>query len=168
MTHYLAATALLYVAALLQSISGPQWPLLAGRPDFPLVMVLAWAMLRGSNEGALIGFTGGLLLDSVSHTPFGVNTSLLGLVGYGVGLVETNLYRGSLPFFLGTAVIATFGYHVATFLLLQAMRLAMPPIEQVIWTAVPAAAANALLVAPTFLLCRRMLRALAGWRQMRL
>jgi rod shape-determining protein MreD len=40
-------------------------PVIGGRPDFVLVVVLAWAMLRGSNEGAIVGFLGGILLDSV-------------------------------------------------------------------------------------------------------
>jgi len=50
------ATGLLLVAALIQSLIGPSLPVLQGRPDFPLVIVLAWSMLRGSAEGAVVGF----------------------------------------------------------------------------------------------------------------
>jgi rod shape-determining protein MreD len=143
-------------------------PLVRGRPDLALVIVLAWSMLRGSGEGAFVGFLGGVLLDSVTYTPFGVNSALLGLVGYLTGLPQVNVYRGNLPYFLGTAAAATLLYHTLYFLILQAMGTAMPPIFETYATAVPAALLNAALLAPTFVLCRRLLRALAGWTQLRL
>src|SRR6185369_13832224 len=101
--RFLVAGGLLIFAALLQSAVGPSLPLINGRHDFVFVVVLAWAMLRGSNEGAVVGFLGGILLDSVEYTPFGVNSALLGLTGYLLGLPEVNVYRGNLPYFLGTA-----------------------------------------------------------------
>ncbi len=139
-----------------------------GRPDFSLVIVLAWAMLRGSTEGAVVGFLGGALLDSVQYTPFGVHSALLGITGYLVGLPEVGVYRGNLPYFLGTAAAATLAYHTLFFLLLQARGLGMPPLQMTYSMALPAALLNALLLAPTFVLCRRLLRALSGWTQLRL
>lgn len=168
MTHLLAATGLLLVATLGQTLLAPALASLGVRPDLPLIVVLAWAMLRGSNEGAAVGFIAGILLDSVSYTPFGVNSALMGILGYCVGLAETNLYRGNLPFFFATGVAATLLYHAAMFLVLQAMGLTMPPILAVLQVAGPAALANALLIAPVFLLCRRVVRTIAGWRQLRL
>ena len=44
----------------------------------------------------------------------------------------------------------------------------MPPLIETYATAAPAAVLNAVLVAPTFILCRRLLRAFAGWTQLRL
>jgi rod shape-determining protein MreD len=141
---------------------------ISGRPDFALVVVLAWAMLRGSVEGALVGFLGGILLDSVEYTPFGMHSALLGLAGYLTGLPEVNVYRGNLPYFFGTAALATLVYHTLFFLLLQARGLGMPPLIQTYAMALPAAILNPLLLAPTFVLCRRLLRALSGWTQLRL
>lgn len=166
--RFLVAAGLLIVAALLQSIVGPSLPLIGGRPDFALVVVLAWAMLRGSIEGAFVGFLGGMLLDSVEYTPFGVQSALLGITGYLTGLPEVNAYRGNLPYFLGTAALATLVYHTLLFLLLQARGLGMPPLIQTYTMALPAAILNPLLLAPTFILCRRLLRALSGWTQLRL
>ncbi len=162
------AAGLLAAAALAQSVMGSSLPLVRGRPDTVLVVVLTWAMLRGSGEGAFVGFLGGVLLDSVTYTPFGINSALFGLLGYFIGLPEVNVYRGNLPYFLGTAAIATVAYHTLYFLILQALGTAMPPIIETYATALPAALLNAALVAPTFLLCRRLLRALAGWTQLRL
>jgi rod shape-determining protein MreD len=162
------AAGLLAVAALGQSVQGPSLPLVRGRPDLVLVVVLAWAMLRGSGEGAFVGFLGGVLLDSVAYTPFGINSALMGPIGYFIGLPEVNIYRGNLPYFLGTAAVATLAYHTLYFLLLQALGLGLPPIVETYATAVPAALLNALLLVPTFVICRRLLRAMAGWTQLRL
>jgi rod shape-determining protein MreD len=162
------AGGLLALAALLQSVLGPSLPLVRGRPDLVLVVVLAWSMLRGSGEGAFVGFLGGVLLDSVTYTPFGLNSALFGLLGYLTGLPQVNVYRGNLPYFLGTAAAATLLYHTAYFLLLQALGTALPPIVETYATALPAAILNALLLAPTFMVCRRLLRAMAGWTQLRL
>jgi len=147
---------------------GPSLPLVRGRPDSVLVVVLAWAMLRGSGEGAFVGFLGGILLDSVTYTPFGINSALFGLLGYFFGLPEVNVYRGNLPYFVGTAAIATLAYHTLYFLILQALGTSLPPILETYAIAIPAALLNALLLVPTFVLCRRLLRALAGWTQLRL
>jgi len=159
---------LLAAAALAQSVMGPSLPLERGRPYSVLVIVLAWAMLRGAGEGAFVGFLGGALLDSVTYAPFGINSALFGLVGYFIGLPEVNVYRGNLPYFLGTAALATLAYHTLYFLILQALGTALPPIVETYATALPAALLNAALIAPAFLLCRRLLRALAGWTQLRL
>jgi rod shape-determining protein MreD len=166
--RFLIAAGLLAAAALLQSVLGPSLPVVRGRPDLVLVVVLAWSMLRGSGEGAFVGFLGGVLLDSAVYTPFGINGALLGLLGYATGLPEVNVYRGNLPYFIGTAAIATLAYHTLYFLVLQAVGRGMPPIYETYATAVPAAVLNALLLAPTFMICRRLLRALAGWTQLRL
>jgi len=166
--RFVIAGGLLAIAALLQSVLGPSLPLVRGRPDLVLVVVVAWSMLRGSGEGAFVGFLGGALLDSVTYTQFGINSALLGVLGYVTGLPEVNVFRGNLPYFLGTAAVTTLVYHTLYFLLLQALRAAMPPILDTYATAMPAALLNAVLLAPTFMLCRRLLRALDGWTQLRL
>jgi rod shape-determining protein MreD len=166
--RFAIAAGLLAVAALLQSVLGPSLPVVRGRPDLVLVVVIAWAVLRGSGEGAFVGFLGGLLLDSVTYTPFGINTALFGLLGYAIGLPEVNVYRGNLPYFVGITALATLVYHTLYFLILQALGNLMPPLLETYVIALPAALMNALLVPPTFILCRRLVRALAGWTQLRL
>src|ERR1700694_5713217 len=101
--RFVIAAGLLFVAALLQSVMGPSLPVVRGRPDLVLVVVLAWSMLRGSGEGAFVGFVGGGVLGSVGYTPLGINSALFGLLGYFTGLPEVNIYRGNLPYLLGTA-----------------------------------------------------------------
>jgi rod shape-determining protein MreD len=166
--HLIIATGLLLLAALVQSQIGPTLPPLGGRPDLPLVLVLSWSVLRGANEGALIGFIAGLLLDTVSYTPFGLNAALLGIAGYVAGLPEANVYRGNFPFFFATAIVVTLAYHAVVLLALQAYGLRLPPLAETWMLAVWAAVMNGVLLAPAYLVCRRLLRALDGWTQLRL
>ena len=63
--RFVIAAGLLAAAALVQSVIGPSLPLVRGRPDLVLVVVLAWSMLRGSGEGAFVGFLGGTLLVAI-------------------------------------------------------------------------------------------------------
>jgi hypothetical protein len=44
----------------------------------------------------------------------------------------------------------------------------MPPLIETYAAALPAAVLNAVLVPPMFIVCRRLVRALAGWNQLRL
>jgi rod shape-determining protein MreD len=57
--------------ALLQDIVLARVSILGGRPDLVLLSVIAWATLRGSAEGIVWGFIGGLLLDLFSGGPMG-------------------------------------------------------------------------------------------------
>ncbi|MBI2756101.1 MAG: rod shape-determining protein MreD [Chloroflexi bacterium] len=166
--RFLTAFAFLTIAVALQSVLALRLPVGSVRPDLPLVIVLAWAMLRGSNEAAAVGFLAGVLLDSASATPFGVNAALLGIAGFLTGLGETNLYRGNVAFFLGTGAVATAAYHLLEYLLLQAMGVGLPSFLSAVLASVPAAVLNALLLVPAFLLVRHTLRALTGWRELRI
>lgn len=74
-----------------------QLPLPGATPDLLVVLVCAWALNRGSLEGALIGFAGGLMLDLAppSDGPLGLTALVLALVGYGVGLMADESERST-------------------------------------------------------------------------
>jgi rod shape-determining protein MreD len=61
-------------------------------PDLVLSAVIAWAFLSDSSNGALWGFVGGLMLDSLSSGPFGAYALALGAVGALVGGGRLSLY----------------------------------------------------------------------------
>lgn len=156
MARYFLLTVLLLAAVLLDSLLGGAFAFLGGRPNFTLVVVLAWAMVRGPGEGATAGFIGGLLLDSTSITPFGVNGALLGIIGYTVGLPEANVYRGNFPFFLAVGAVASLAYHALAFLVLQALGNAMPPVVLPAREAGIDTAINLVVLFPALALCRRL------------
>lgn len=65
------AVPLMVVLAILQAAVLPRFPLLGMVPQLPLLIALAWGLLRGVNEGALWAFLAGLFLDLFSTGPMG-------------------------------------------------------------------------------------------------
>lgn len=90
--------------------------------DLVLLLVVAWGIIKGIEEGLLWGLIGGLALDAVTAAPFGLNTLLLGGIGLLSGLgvsaaVRTVAFGPALMAALATlvyygvsmAVLAIFG-----------------------------------------------------------
>jgi len=76
-------------------------------PNLTLPIIIAYSMLRGENEGAIVGFTAGLLQDIVLGQALGFFAMLGLLVGYFAGRPFRDFFRESylLPMLL-TGVIA--------------------------------------------------------------
>jgi rod shape-determining protein MreD len=64
--------------------------------DLVLVLVLAWAMVRNLEEGTIWALIGGLCLDLLSGTPFGVFSIALVVVMALATLVQTRVFGGGL------------------------------------------------------------------------
>jgi rod shape-determining protein MreD len=61
-------------------------------PDLMLMLAIAGGLACGSEAGAVIGFFAGLLSDlSLTTTPLGLYALAWCLVGWGVGMLRTNL-----------------------------------------------------------------------------
>src|SRR5687768_10090640 len=89
--------AVLVLAALAESTLGYRLDALGGgRVNLVLMLVAIWSLVRGAQDGLLAGLAGGLALDLMSGTPFGLNTVLLGLIGGGTALNGGTLARGGL------------------------------------------------------------------------
>jgi rod shape-determining protein MreD len=165
---FAAYSAVLVLAALAEGTLGSRVDLGGGRLNLVMLMVVAWSLLRGMQEGALAGAVGGLALDVVSGTPFGLHTAVLTVIGTVTALGEATLYRGSLAFFFGTAVLVTVTYHGALVLVLQALGWEMPTFTRLVYIVVPTVVFNAMLMPFVFALAQRLYRALSGWRQLEL
>ena len=159
---------LLALGALAESTVGHRLELGGGRAHWVLLMVTAWSLLRGFQEGALAGVIGGLVLDLVSGTPFGLYTALLTLIGGFAALGEAALHRGSLGLFFGTAVLVTVAYQGLSVLMLQALGWSTPSFARLVQVLVPTVLLNAVLMPIVFALARRLYLALSGWRQLEL
>jgi rod shape-determining protein MreD len=81
----LRAFAVVFVAALLQVVIVSSLVVAGGAPDLLLVVVVALALLRGSVPGAVLGFTGGLVVDVVTLGTMGVSSLILTLAGFWAG-----------------------------------------------------------------------------------
>ena len=153
--------AILQGAVVAQIADGP-------RPDLALLVVLAWSMLRGVAEGTVAGLTAGLALDLLSAAPFGLHAGLFVLIGAATALGEENLFRGSLPLAVLAAALAALLLHGGSLLILQASGQQTVGFVRFLQFAVPTLLLDALLMPLVFLLVRRWVRLLAGWRQLQL
>jgi len=104
--------------ALVQDLGLAQVSLLGGRPDLVFLVVAGWAFLRGSVEGTVWAFIGGILLDLFSGGPFGAITFSLLLAALFVGQ-QWGRELGStfLQLFL-LVLITCFAYHLVLLLIL--------------------------------------------------
>ena len=159
---------LVVLAALAEATVGHRLEVGAGRANLVLLMVATWSLIRGVEEGALAGLAGGVALDLVSGTPFGLYTGILTLIGAVTALSEATLYRGSLALFFGMAVLTTVCFHGVQVLVLQALGREAPPFTYLVRVLVPTVLINAILMPIIFSLAQRLFRALSGWRQLEL
>jgi len=74
-------------------------------PDLGLLVALAVGYQEGPEAGAIVGFVSGLGFDFFLSTPLGLDALSYAIVGYGIGVLESGLFRSPrwLPSFLGAA-----------------------------------------------------------------
>ncbi len=119
--------------------------LLGARPDLVFAAVLAWGMLRGSAEGMVWAFIGGLVLDLLSGGPMGGMTLALLLIAllagrrWGRELTPVGLQVFLLGLGLG------FLYHLLLLTILAWSGAAVDWAYDLARVAAPSAIANGLL-----------------------
>jgi rod shape-determining protein MreD len=107
----------LVIATLLQTTLALYLPTTAPRPDFVLLVALAWGFLRGSAEGFVVAIVGGVLLDCLGTEPFGLLTLTLGLAALvvsGEGAFSGDVVRRSLGAMVAGAIV-----HLVALVVLQ-------------------------------------------------
>lgn len=161
--------AILVLAALAESTVGYRLDALGGgRINLVLVLVAAWSLVRGTQDGLLAGLVGGLALDLMSGTPFGLHTVLLGLIGGGTAIGGGTLERGGLALLFGTAVLTTVAYHGAMVLVLRVLGWDFPGLMRFVNVLVPTIFLNALLMPFAAAIARRVDRSFTSWRRLEL
>lgn len=96
--RFVLAALLITLSVVIQVTILARLPLPGATPDLVLVVVAAWALRRGSIEGAIVGFAAGLVLDLAppSDGPLGLSALVLALVGYLVGLAADDAQRSAV------------------------------------------------------------------------
>jgi|SoiMethySBSTD1v2_1073268.scaffolds.fasta_scaffold1378075_2 rod shape-determining protein MreD len=156
------------LAAMVESTLGYRLDVIGARVNLVLVLVVAWAFERGVQAGLLAGLVGGLALDLVSGTPFGLQTLLLGLIGGVAALGEGTLARGGLGLLFGTAILATVAYHGIMVLALRVFGWDWPGAMRMVNILVPTIFLNCALMPFAVAFARRIERSFSGWRRMEL
>ncbi|OQY20181.1 MAG: rod shape-determining protein MreD [Anaerolineaceae bacterium 4572_32.1] len=141
---------LLLSVALLQATALPELKILGVKPELMLLLVLAWSLLRSSEEGLLWAFVGGMMLDLFSGGPFGTSTLGLLVVSFFAGLVEASTIRASLLLPMIAALLGTLLYQGLFLLIIQVTRGNVPWVDSLLQVTLPSLAVNALLMPLVF------------------
>jgi rod shape-determining protein MreD len=153
----LSIIAVVVTALLLQSTVFGDLKLLGVRPELLYLVTIVIAILEGPQEGAIVGFAGGMAQDFMLNQPKGITALTLTLVGYAVGLARQYIVSPSplLPTILvaaGTAAGLIF-YQTVAFLLGQLDE----PFSYAVRVTLLAALYNALLTPILYPLLRRVI-----------
>lgn len=92
-------------------------------PDFPLLIVVYFAIYKGSLNGSLLGFTVGLLQDLFNATHLGLNALTKTLTGYFIGLAGSKAEPDSSLFLLALVGIAALAHDFVYLLIFTGMHL---------------------------------------------
>jgi rod shape-determining protein MreD len=150
------ASAVVFVAALLQVVLVSSLLVDGGAPDLLLVVVVALGLTRGSMAGAVFGFLGGLVLDTITLDTLGLSSLVLTLAGFWAGrYAETTARDRRLAPLLAvgsiTVLAALFGV-VLHYLLGEDVVLR----NALVTTLAPAFVLNLVLALPVYRLVRKI------------
>ncbi len=134
--------------ALAEATVLPHWQVGGAQPDLTLLVVGAWSLRRGVEEGAIWAFFGGVGLDLLSGGPHAA--AIFGLLAVslilgidpstGIGRTQTRPFGGNPLALIASVGLSTLVFHLT---LLAGLRLSARPVN---W-----AAAGAGVIAPRVL-----------------
>jgi rod shape-determining protein MreD len=78
-------------------------------PDFVLLLCAVTGMVGGAEQGAVIGFVGGLAADLFLATPLGLSALSYAIIGYAVGTVQEGIIHPAWWLAPVTAAVASAG-----------------------------------------------------------
>ncbi|GAB6088062.1 rod shape-determining protein MreD [Alkaliphilus crotonatoxidans] len=87
-------------------------------PNTALILVISLAVYNGKIKGAGIGFVVGLLQDIIFGRMIGLNALVYMLTGYGVGLLNKNVFKDNLLIPFSLTAVSTVFYESINLLLL--------------------------------------------------
>ena len=144
MNPYIAVPFLLIVS-LLQSTISPRMRIGAIWPDFLLLVVMSWALLRRPHEALVWSFVGGLSIDLVSGGPFGATPIALMVVSWIASRLANGALRGRTVLPILAAFIGTLAFHGVYLLAMLLVGQLVDGLDALFRIALPAAIYNAAL-----------------------
>ena len=119
---------LILINFVLQTSVWSRLAIFGATPDTALVFIVSYGILRGDVEGAIFGFSAGLLQDIFSGGPLGMFALLGFLIGYISGKPFKDFFKDNyfLPFFIVLAAVLfqQLTIYVSSFLFLGHVNLA--------------------------------------------
>ncbi|MGN1319024.1 MAG: rod shape-determining protein MreD [Lachnospirales bacterium] len=92
------------------------------KPNILLLLVITIGFLKGENDGLFVGCLAGLLHDSYFATYIGGNIFLYGIIGFLVGYLCRDFFKGNVVTPLLVAAVATMFYGIGSFVLIILLR----------------------------------------------
>jgi rod shape-determining protein MreD len=157
--RYLVAALILLPAAVLQVTFAPRLDILGAFPNFVLLAVVGWTLVRGSGSGIRWAIGGGLLLDLLAPGPLGVHALPLSVAAYGTGFLKRSFEPDPVLLPAAAGALATVAYNLVLVVLtgLLGSSVAFLP-AMAAWVA-PSAVYDAALLPLSLVLLRRLDRA---------
>ncbi|NCC16630.1 MAG: rod shape-determining protein MreD [Clostridia bacterium] len=108
----LVATAMVLINFILQTTLFQHLAIQGFFPNTALIIVVSYALLRGSKEGCIVGICSGLLFDIFFGTAMGYYTVLFLAFSYFTGKSQKNFYRENylLPILFCTITAGTYEF----------------------------------------------------------
>ena len=91
-------------------------------PNFYIIVIVSFALLRGSKEGAIVGFFAGLLQDIYYGTTVGFYALLGVYIGYFSGKINKSFYRENFFLPLILTIVSSFFYDMAIYIFTYLIR----------------------------------------------
>jgi rod shape-determining protein MreD len=153
----LKATAIVFVAVVLQTSIVSTIEIRGGTPDLVLVTLVAISLLRGAIWGAAAGFAAGLLLDTASLARLGETSLLLTVAGYWIGRYGETTGRDRSHAPLLSVAVVTVLYAIGALALHVVLGDPVDAGTVLVGALIPGIVLNLLLTFPVYALVRRIL-----------
>lgn len=83
------------------------------KPDFSIMIIVAYAIIRGGSYGAFIGLGTGLLIDMLYGRAIGINALSYMVTGYIIGQAHENVFKDSfIPSFIFNFIAIIIFQHI--------------------------------------------------------
>lgn len=152
------ASAVVFVAAMLQAVIVSSLVIGGGAPDLLLIVVISVGLLRGSIPGAMYGFAGGLVVDLLTLDTLGITSLVLTLAGFWAGrYVETTGRGRRLAPLVAVGVITVLAAAFA-YVLHYMLGEEVVARQALVTSLVPTLVLNLLLALPVYALVRASVR----------
>jgi rod shape-determining protein MreD len=120
------------------------------KPELMLMVIASWSLLRGTKEGLVWAFIGGICLDLLSGVSFGMMTIALLTASFIAGLGESSVFRTHIVLPLVVALTTTLVYDLVILVVLDLTGHPVVWLDSLTRITVPSAVVNALFMPLVF------------------
>lgn len=141
---------LLGALVIIQSTIVPEARIAGGMPDLIFLVVLAWGLMAGFEQGVTWAFIGGILQDLVSSLPLGTTSLALVLAVTIASLVLGRVHPHNVIYPALAAGVGTLFVHLVTLAVLLAVGRPLPLFDLLVYVTLPSMVYNVVVMIPVY------------------